>query len=74
MTIVYKRDCHGGFTVGDTETRKTAYAYPTSTHACRARRYALAEATEMLRHEYRYGFEHEANLDAMHWRTLEKNT
>ena len=72
MAIVHKLDCHGGFTVGDTETRKTAYAYPTSTHARRARRHALVEATEMLTHEFRHGFDHEANLDAMHWRTLEE--
>ena len=33
MTIVYKLEADGGFVCGDTETRLTAYAYPTSQNA-----------------------------------------
>lgn len=74
MPIVHKLDCNGGFTCGDTDTRITAYAYASSTHARSARRHPADVAAEMLLHERRYGFDHEANLDAMHWRTLENNT
>ena len=38
MTIVYKLCSDGSFVAGDTETRKTAYAYPTSPYAEHAKR------------------------------------
>lgn len=50
MAIVHKLLPGGGFVVGDTITRQTAYAYPTSSHAATARlRNADAVATEMAR-------------------------
>lgn len=35
--IIYKTDALGGFVVGDTSTRHTAYALPSSPYACEAR-------------------------------------
>ena len=46
---VHHIDDAGGFTVGDTETRNTGYAYPTSVHACEAKRNPDKVAREMLR-------------------------
>ncbi len=40
MAIVYKLDQDGGFTCGDTETRMTAYAFPTSPYATAAKKRA----------------------------------
>ena len=48
MTIRYFLDAQGGFTVGDTLTGATCYAYPTSTHATDAKRRACAVAREMI--------------------------
>lgn len=36
--IVYSLDKDGGFTAGDTDTEATAYAYPTSIAATKAKR------------------------------------
>lgn len=49
MATVYKLHANGGFTVGDTVTRVTAYAYPTSTHADAARRNPEKVAAEMIK-------------------------
>ena len=70
MAIVYKLDEHGGFTAGDTETRVTSYAYPTSTYATQARRAPEMVANEMVRMETRHGFAHEIEYDARHWVVL----
>lgn len=48
MTIIYKLDAAGGFTVGDSETRHTAYAYPTSPYAYDARRHPGRIAQDMV--------------------------
>lgn len=43
--ILFYLDPQGGFTCGDTETGRTAYAYPTSPHADRAKRPELRART-----------------------------
>ncbi len=50
MAIVYKLDQDGGFTCGDTETRMTAYAFPTSPYAPAAKKRAKNVAAEMMAH------------------------
>lgn len=49
--IVYMRETDGGFLCGDTSTGRTAYAYPMSTNANRARVNAMRVAGEMMRKE-----------------------
>lgn len=49
MAILSKMDRDGGFTVGDTNTGMTGYAYPTSTHAVAARRKPERVRDEMAR-------------------------
>lgn len=71
MTIVYHLAADGGFTAGNTETRITAYAYPTSHYARRAKRAAAATAVKMLADEQRPPLGYEAEYDARHWRILE---
>ena len=51
MAIVFKLDAQGGFTCGDTETKLTAYAYPTSQWADRSRKHPEPVAVEMLSDE-----------------------
>lgn len=46
---VYHIDDRGGFTCGDTTTGHTAYAYPSSDHATKAKRAADKVASDMLR-------------------------
>jgi len=41
-------DC-GAFVAGDTDTGETSYAYPTSDHARRAKRYPDLVAREMIK-------------------------
>lgn len=48
MTIVYKLDAQGGFTCGDTETKLTSYAYPTSAWADTSRKHPGNVAEAML--------------------------
>jgi hypothetical protein len=45
--IVYKVDESGGFVVGDTATRHTAYAFPRSPNAQDAHRLAVRVACDM---------------------------
>ncbi len=49
MALIYKLDAHGGFTVGDTDTGATSYAYPTSPHATLARRLPDRVAADMAK-------------------------
>jgi hypothetical protein len=51
MSILYKLDAQGGFTCGDTETGRTAYAYPTSISADDAKHDPLRVARRMMKHE-----------------------
>lgn len=72
MAVVYKLDAAGGFTCGDTETRVTLYAYPSSETATKARKQPLVVATASLAGEakYRTGNKIEADYDARHWAKL----
>ncbi len=45
--VAYRLLPDGGFVVGDIETRLTAYAYPTSTHATEAKRHPKRVALRM---------------------------
>jgi hypothetical protein len=69
--IVFKHDAEGAFVCGDTETRLTSYAYPTSSYAQQARKAPAATAQEMLRGQRLYGFKHEYEYGARNWRRLE---
>lgn len=71
MAIVYLLDADGGFTAGDTETRITVYAYPTSLYATVAKRKAAAVAEQMIGAEHRFGFDHEMQYDARNWKRLD---
>jgi hypothetical protein len=49
--ILFKLDAQGGFTCGDTETGRTAYAYPTSSHAQAAKKQPELVAAKMMANE-----------------------
>ena len=51
MSIMYHLDSDGGFSAGDTDTGITAYAYPTSAYANRAKRDPEKVARDMLARE-----------------------
>jgi hypothetical protein len=70
MAIVFKLDADGGFTVGDTETRLTAYAYPASTYSQRAKRAPLAVAHTMLANQYIAAASIMEPYNARNWATL----
>ena len=78
MAIVYTFDKDGGFAVGDTETRITVYAYPTSNHAEDAKCHAEAVANIMIEEETRcgsgYGKEYQMEYDARNWERLAQVT
>jgi hypothetical protein len=69
--IVHKLLPDGGFVCGDTETRITSYAYPTSTHATSAKRNPTKVAAEMMANQVRYGLPHEVAYDELMWGRLE---
>jgi hypothetical protein len=48
MTILFKLDAQGGFTVADTVTRRTSYAYPASANASKAMERPNSVAAEMM--------------------------
>lgn len=54
MSIIHRMDKQGGFIVGDTATRATCYAYPTSTHATNARKFPEKVAHEMISQENKF--------------------
>ncbi len=55
MALLYKRGNEGGFTVGDTVTGRTCYAYPTSCHAEDAIKAPERVAREMMDKENALG-------------------
>lgn len=75
MTVVFKLDEQGGFTAGDTVTRVTVYAYPTSPIAQRAKRDPAKVAAARLARENAYSFRGSpvivAEHDARNWSKLE---
>ena len=75
MTIVYHMMPDGGFVCGDTKTRMTSYAYPTSWHAVIARRTPAHVAAQMLAKEtvwQRVLAPHAKDYDARNWERLAK--
>jgi hypothetical protein len=74
MPIQYKLLTDGGFVVGDTETGITAYAYPSSEHATKARKNPSGIASEMIKRENEIAFCHMSNIgldhDARNWGLL----
>lgn len=71
--IVHKLLPDGGFVCGDTETRRTSYAYPTSTHAIMAKRRPNRAAWAMLReaNDFPAPVGIQATYDARQWAKLE---
>lgn len=69
--IVHKLLPDGGFVAGDTESRATCYAYPTSIHANMARRAPDKAAREMLTDGWRGFPDIVARYDAGNWAMLE---
>ena len=55
MAIVWTFAEDGGFIAGDTVTRRTCYAYPTSHYATCAKRAAMRTAILMMRQENESG-------------------
>lgn len=70
--IVFKMLKSGAFVAGDTETRLTAYAFPSSPNADRAKRCPKATASEMMAHENTLAFAHKTSpdYDASNWKDL----
>ena len=75
--ITYKILPDGAFVAGDTETRATAYAYPSSPRAERAKRFPEREASAMIAEQawrvaQGYAQVHSPrHYDAANWRKLE---
>ncbi len=51
MPIIHAFDADGGFLAGDTATGLTAYSYPTSPYATRAKRDPAKVAAQLLARE-----------------------
>jgi hypothetical protein len=51
MAVIHNFDDDGAFLAADTQTRRTAYAYPTSAHAVAAKKDAKRPAAEMMKNE-----------------------
>ena len=69
MTIRFKLETNGAFIAGDTETGRTAYAYPSSTYAMQAKRHPKTVAAEMMADENSTGRWRDAfdDYDLRHW-------
>lgn len=67
MTLVYKMLADGGFVVGDTETRLTGYAYPTSTNATLARKSPDRAATDIMSRQFPTTMHDRSDYDARNW-------
>lgn len=55
MTIIYAFDESGGFIAGDTKTGRTAYDFPASHCATKAKLSPQKTAIEMMRRENKWG-------------------
>jgi hypothetical protein len=72
--IVYNLLPDGGFVCGDTETRRTSYAYPSSPHADAAKRKPAKVALEMMARENACTFAASplcASYNVRNWNELE---
>jgi D-alanyl-D-alanine carboxypeptidase len=73
--IKYHLDANGGFTVGDVSTGRTAYAYPSSFYATRAKRSPIVVAAAMLEEANADKFSYQRikdEYDARNWAVLDK--
>lgn len=72
MAITFAHDAAGGFTVGDAETGRTAYAYPTSYNANWAKRVPVEVAAHMIDGQMSpyAGDPGRVEYDARNWQTL----
>jgi len=63
----------GGFVAGDTDSKLTSYAYPTSPHAIVAKKYAKHVAEDMLAAEsvWMRKIPSVADYDARNWTLLD---
>lgn len=73
MSIVFKLLDDGGFVVGDTDTGRTAYAYPTSPFATKAKKSPVNVAKAMMRNVARDGRSSTViAYDTRNWTKLER--
>jgi hypothetical protein len=75
MSIVYKMLPDGGFLAGDTETRRTSYAFATSPFALLANKSPEKIATEMMRERNLFSWNDlppYEGANAEHWRILKE--
>lgn len=73
--IYYHLGADGSFVAGDSVTRVTSYAFPTSTHATKARRSPASVAKEMLDQENEFSSramigDHVQQYDERNWTRL----
>jgi hypothetical protein len=72
--ISYKLFRDGAFVAGDSETRRTCYAYPGSVHSKNARKHPKEAAMEMMEVENSYELWRDdkrfAKYDAANWKRL----
>ena len=73
MAIVYAHDKDGSFIAGDTASRMTCYAYPSSTHATQAKRNTPKVAAEMIAGEQPHHLSRPA-YDRLNWERIERLT
>lgn len=76
--IVYNLLPDGGFVCGDTQTRATSYAYPSSIHAVSARKRPAKVAIEMIEQANDWLNAHDvcsttANYNLRNWNELESS-
>lgn len=71
MALIHLLDGDGGFTVGDTNTGTTLYAYPTSPRASQARRNPVGVATTMQTDANTWGVrENDVGYHRHNWQRL----
>ena len=75
--IVYNLLPDGGFVCGDTETRATSYAYPSSDHADKAKKSPAKVAIEMVAQANEWLATHDicsttASYNLRNWKELDK--
>lgn len=76
MNVIFKMLPDGGFIAGDTDSRLTSYAYPSSPHAIVAKKYPRTVAEDILGAEklhYRQ-LDSVKEYDARNWKILEEGT
>ena len=74
MNVVFKMLPDGGFVAGDTVSRLTSYAYPSSPHAETAKKHPRGAASNMLANEEQHyrALNSVKEYDARNWKILEE--